>query len=161
LIKLFRTLFLTNRFFYALGSIATLFVVGFFAPFVFTVAQVLLLMLAILTLIEIVVLYRQKNGVELLRVLPERLSNGDENKISLQLKNKYSFDVFLNMIEELPYQFQKRDFYFTQTLTKQEDKTLHYFLTPKERGVYTFGKVNVYTSSKLKLTSRKYQKKKN
>ena len=157
MIKLFRTLFLTNRFFYALGSIATLFVVGFFAPFVFTVAQVLLLMLAILTLIEIVVLYRQKNGVELLRVLPERLSNGDENKISLQLKNKYNFDVFLNMIEELPYQFQKRDFYFTQTLTKQEDKTLHYFLTPKERGVYTFGKVNVYTSSKLKLTSRKYQ----
>ena len=156
MIKFYHSLFLNTKFFYLLGGIAFLFIIGFFAPVFFTIAQVLLFVLLGLLLSEISILYKTKNGIELIRTLPERLSNGDENKITLQFKNKYSFDSLVKAIEELPYQFQKRDFYFYESFQKNEEKTLYYNITPKERGVYLFGCVNVFASSKLNLASKKY-----
>ena len=113
-------------------------------------------MLSILTIVDIFILYKTKNAIEVERFLPERLSNGDENKISLTLKNQYPFVTHLSLIEELPYQFQKRDFFFNQQLQKNEEKSIHYNLKPTERGVYLFGNVNVYVSSSLQLATKKY-----
>jgi uncharacterized protein (DUF58 family) len=113
-------------------------------------------MLSILTIVDIFILYKTKNAIEVERFLPERLSNGDENKISLTLKNQYPFVAHLSLIEELPYQFQKRDFFFNQQLQKNEEKSIHYNLKPTERGVYLFGNVNVYVSSSLQLATKKY-----
>lgn len=152
----YNTLFLNNRFFYFLATIAILFVVGFFAPLFFVISKVLLFMLSILTIVDIFILYKTKNAIEVERFLPERLSNGDENKISLTLKNQYPFVAHLSLIEELPYQFQKRDFFFNQQLQKNEEKSIHYNLKPTERGVYLFGNVNVYASSPLQLATKKY-----
>ncbi|MBU3012367.1 DUF58 domain-containing protein [Polaribacter vadi] len=154
--NLFNTLFLNNRFYYALGSIATLFVVGFFAPIFFEIAKVLFFILIVLTFIDILILYQTKNGIEVHRNLPERLSNGDENKVSLIIKNNYPFVAHLSLIEELPYQFQKRDFIFEQIIQKKTDQTIHYKLTPKERGVYLFGHINVFANSGLQLATKKY-----
>ncbi|TXD58275.1 DUF58 domain-containing protein [Polaribacter sp. IC066] len=130
--------------------------IGFFAPFFFELSKVLLFMLIILTCIDVVLLYQPKKGIRIDRNLPERLSNGDENKISIAIKNDYAFVAHLSLIEELPYQFQKRDFIFNQELQKKEQKTIYYNLTPKERGVYLFGHINVYANSALKLATRKY-----
>jgi len=88
--------------------------------------------------------------------LPERLSNGDDNKVSLEFYSYYNFLVHLKVIEELPDLFQKRDFFFNLKLKKQEEKQLHYDLKPIERGIYNFGKINVYASSPLQLVTRKY-----
>ncbi len=154
--KIINTLFLNNRLFYALGIIATLFVVGFFAPIFFEVSKVLLFMLVILTIIDVLLLYQTKKGIEIERYLPERLSNGDENKVSLFIKNNYPFVAHLSLIEELPFQFQKRDFIFNQVIPKKDDKTIHYNLTPKERGSYLFGHINVYANSALQLATKKY-----
>lgn len=139
-----------------MATVATLFIVGFFAPIFFEIAKVLLLMLIVLTIIDVNLLFRTKKGIEVDRFLPERLSNGDENKITLELKNNYPFVANLSLIEELPYQFQKRDFIFNQQLQKNQNKTIHYNLTPKERGVYFFGHVNVYANSPLQLATKKY-----
>jgi uncharacterized protein (DUF58 family) len=133
-----------------------LFVLGFFVPIFFEISKVLLFMLFILTFIDISILYQTKNGIQIDRYLPERLSNGDENKISIAIKNNHPFVAYLSLIEELPFQFQKRDFIFEQQLKKNEEKTIHYNLTPKERGVYLFGNVNVYANSALKLATKKY-----
>ena len=113
-------------------------------------------MLFILTFIDISILYQTKNGIQIDRYLPERLSNGDENKISIAIKNNHPFVAHLSLIEELPFQFQKRDFIFEQLLKKNEEKTIHYNLTPKERGIYLFGNVNVNANSALKLATKKY-----
>lgn len=113
-------------------------------------------MLSVLTIVDLFLLYNVKKGIELDRFLPERLSNGDENKISIALKNKYPFVAHLSLIEELPYQFQKRDFFFHQQLQKNEEKNIHYNLKPTERGIYLFGHVNVYACSPLQLATKKY-----
>ncbi|WP_435414973.1 DUF58 domain-containing protein [Polaribacter aestuariivivens] len=152
----YKTLFLHNKFFYYLGGIAVLFVLGFFVPILFELSKVLLFVLSFLVIVDIVLLYKINEGIKVTRFLPERLSNGDENKISLKITNSNTFKSFLSIIEELPFQFQKRDFIFKQTLQSKEEKTIYYNLKPTERGVYSFGNVNVYTNSPLQLVTRKY-----
>jgi len=154
--NLYNSLFLNNKFFYYLAVIAMFFIVGFFIPIFFGIAKVSLFTLTGLVFIDIIILFTIKNGVTVTRNLPERLSNGDQNKISLHFNNFYNFLVHIKTIEELPDLFQKRDFFFNLTLKKQEEKKLNYDLKPNERGVYNFGKINVYTSSPLQLATRKY-----
>ncbi len=152
----YNTLFINNRFFYFLGGIAVLFVVGFFISIFFQIAKVLLFILSVLTIVDIFILYAKKDALTASRVLPERLSNGDANKIALELKNLYKFSTHLSIIEEIPYQFQKRDFIFSLILQNTEEKIIYYDLTPTERGVYLFGNTNIYASSPLQLATKKY-----
>jgi uncharacterized protein (DUF58 family) len=132
-------------------------VLGFFVSLFFDVAQIALFVLSVLTMADAVLLYKTKSGITLHKIIPERLSNGDDNKISLDFYNNYSFLTNLNIIEELPFQFQKRDFIFQLTISSKNNKSLFYKLTPKERGEYNFGLVNVYASSPLQLITRKYR----
>ena len=136
-------MFLNNRLFYGLGAITILFVLGFFTPVLFNISKVLLFILVILTIVDIFIVYSVKNGFSLTRDLPERLSNGDENKIIISLKNNYNVATHSTLIEELPYQFQKRDFIFKQQLKPKTEKTIFYDVRPTKRGVYNFGHVNV------------------
>ena len=155
--NLYNSLFLNNRLFFLLGTNAAIFVIGFFIPFFFDVARAFLLVIVVLTIIDIITLYGTRNALKLIRVLPERLSNGDENRIQLQIESKYNFPVHINIIEELPFQFQKRDFSFKVILkpnTRQE--TIQYKLTPRKRGEYEFGHVNIYANTPLKLATRKF-----
>ncbi|GGG47518.1 hypothetical protein GCM10010976_18650 [Bizionia arctica] len=108
-------------------------------------------------MVDIFILFNKTTGITVERLLPERLSNGDENKITLQIKNTYPFLSHLSIIEELPFQFQKRDFFFDLELSSNQNKTIHYNVLPTERGLYSFGHVNVYASSPLKLATKKYQ----
>jgi len=154
--NLYKTLFLNNRFFYGLAIIAVLFVLGFFVPICFDIAKVLLFAIVVLTVIDVFLLYQKKDGVQVDRILPERLSNGDSNKISLTYKSDYNFPIHISSIEELPFQFQKRDFFFKVFLKDDKEKTLHYDLKPTERGEYSFGNINAYTSTPLGLATKKY-----
>lgn len=154
--KLYDSLFLHNRFFYILAVIAVLFVVGFFVPLFFYISKVLLLILTLLVLVDVFILFNQKNGVKVERLLPERLSNGDANKITLQIKSNYSFLSHLSIIEEIPFQFQKRDFIFDIKVPSNQDKTIHYNVRPTQRGIYNFGNINVYASTPLQLATKKY-----
>ncbi|PWG04413.1 DUF58 domain-containing protein [Polaribacter aquimarinus] len=139
-----------------MGGIALLFVVGFFIPVFFNISKVLLFMLCVLVLIDVFILYNTKKGITLNRFLPERLSNGDANKISIGIQNYYKFPAHLSIIEEIPFQFQKRDFIFKVIIATNDEKMMHYDLTPTERGVYLFGNVNVYASSPLQLATKKH-----
>ena len=113
-------------------------------------------MLVILTIIDIFVLFNLKEGVQVQRFLPERLSNGDENTIELNFINNYGFNTYLKIIEELPFQFQKRDYIFNKKIDKKETNTIVYSLKPTERGTYLFGHINVYASTPLQLATKKY-----
>ncbi|MGG8494804.1 DUF58 domain-containing protein [Tenacibaculum sp. TC6] len=154
--KLYASLFLNNRLFYIVAFIALLFVAGFFIPVLFAIAKVALFTISVLAFIDCILVYLVSKGFEVQRTLPERLSNGDDNKITLLLKNNYKFNTYSTLIEELPFQFQKRDFQFRQVLKSGQEKSIHYNLHPVKRGVYHFGHINVYVSTPLQLATRKY-----
>ncbi|MFY0631644.1 MAG: DUF58 domain-containing protein [Flavobacteriaceae bacterium] len=154
--KLYNSLFLNNRLFLSLGIISVLFIVGFFVPLFFEISKVLLFILSLLTLIDVFIVFSLKKGVSIERSLPERLSNGDKNRVSIHIKNNHKFPSHISILEELPYQFQKRNFDFNIVITPKGEKQIRYELTPTERGIYNFGHINVFVSSPLQLATKKY-----
>lgn len=106
--------------------------------------------------IDVLILFRFKKGFKAKRVVSEKLSNSDDNEIAITLENNYPFKVFISLIDELPAQFQKRDFGHAMSLKPGEKSTYTYTVRPVERGEYHFGKVNVFVSSFLQFFSKRY-----
>ena len=148
-------LFITARF-YLLASVPVLlFLISYFFPSLYFIAQISLLIIVLISLYEIILLY-STNGIESFRIVPNKLSNGDDNEISLHLENAYPLQIHLKIIDEVPAQFQYRDSYFEVTLDKGQNYWLNYSLRPTERGEYEFGITRLYASVFLRLIERRY-----
>jgi len=154
--KILKSIYINQLFFYILLGIGGVFFISFFVKWLFDVALVLLMLLLLVTIIDIFVLYSGKKGIEAERELPDKFSNGDNNIIQISLKNNYPMPVMLNIIDEIPFQFQKRDFLIQLHLVAEEKKRVEYSLLPTERGEYLFGKLNVYAKSPIRLISKRY-----
>jgi uncharacterized protein (DUF58 family) len=149
-------LFLTTRFFLALGFCIILFIFSFFFPVLLQLPLVVLLSLAALIFFDYIFLFIAGKAPSAKRIMPERLSNGDENKIELQIKNYMPFVVDMEIIDELPVQFQKRDWVLIHRFKANEQKNIVYTLRPIERGEYNFGRILLYVKSLLGLLMRRH-----
>jgi uncharacterized protein (DUF58 family) len=154
--RFYKNLFLCSRLFIGLGCAAVLFLLTFFFPWLGIVPVVFFWLVIVLLLVDILLLYRLPKGVFAKRISPERLSNGDENEISIYIESFYQFAVDIEIIDEIPHQFQKRDVLFETALTSRQHKLLNYLLRPTKRGEYEFGFLRVYVKSPLKLVSRRF-----
>lgn len=154
--KLFRSLYLTNRLFLLLTANILLFVVGYFFVFFFLLGQLTLLLILAFLFADIVLLYRGQSDVVAQRNVPQRLSNGDANSVSITISNSYPMMVRAILIDEVPFQFQLRNFRLTSHIPAKKQAHLHYQLTPKERGNYNFGKINIFARSILELAERRF-----
>ncbi len=110
---------------------------------------------------DIMILFFARTGIEGTRITPEKLSNGDVNLINVSIKNYYTFPVSAKIIDEIPFQFQVRDFEIKRNIKASSQDEINYELRPTERGEYSFGNLNVYISSPLRLISRRFQFNKN
>lgn len=109
-----------------------------------------------LFLIDVFSIYRSPQGVEASRNCPDRLSNGDPNPISISVVNNYPFKIHIQIIEEVPFQFQKRNLIFSQPLNVDQKEVIYYNLRPTQRGVYSFGSINVFVKGIFQFISRRY-----
>lgn len=109
-----------------------------------------------LAFLDIVLLYRTRNGVFARRQASERLSNGDDNELGVYIENFYPFAIKAGVIDEIPHQFQKRDVWFKTSLASRQHKLITYLLKPLKRGEYNFGMIRVFAQSPLGLFSRRY-----
>lgn len=151
-----KNLYINNRFFFALAVVGILYVLAFFFPFVMIVAHIVLLSCFLTAMVDYLLLFNQTNGVMAQRILPEKLSNGDENPVKIDIKNNYSFKIDVRIIDEIPFQFQKRDFLIQKHIESGKNSYFQYILEPKERGEYNFGSLNIYASSLVGFVSRRY-----
>lgn len=152
-----RSLYFSNRFYLALAALAGLFLLAFFVPVLLALAKAGFAVLSVLTLLDLALLYHQRQGIAAQRIMADKLSNGSENELVLQLQSKYNFKVQAKVVDELPFQFQKRDSTFGITLPKGQERQLKYMLRPTKRGNYVFGAINVFAHSPLGLVSRRYK----
>ncbi len=153
---LISSIYLHPRFYYAGMAVVFTFAASFFLPLLFDVARLLCLALLTLTAIDLILLYRLHQGLTGKRDIPEKLSNGDENEIVIQLKNSYNFNVRADITDEIPEEFQIRDFGVSRTLKPGETTMVSYFLRPAFRGAIRWGTLHVLASSPLCLVQRKY-----
>jgi len=156
MLKRIKPFYIQNRFFYASLGIIILFVLSFVFPRWFNIVKLLLLALAVITFLDVLILFFTTKGINASRNLPEKFSNGDQNPIQLRLENFYTFPIYVRVIDEIPEQFQIRDFKINRKLDASSVTSLQYELRPLERGEYHFGKLNVYVSSVFGLIARRF-----
>ena len=152
-----KNLYIHTRFFLMLISVGIIYVFAFFFPWLVLVAHIFLLLVFLLAIVEYLFLFNEKEGVSAQRILPEKLSNGDENPVKIDIKNNYNFKINVNVIDEIPFQFQKRDFLIKKKIESRKNLFFQYILEPKERGEYSFGALNVYASSPLGLIAKRFR----
>ena len=153
-----RSLYIQRRFYIVALTLTAMALAGFSVRWFFVLAQAGFFIFLLLLLGDLVLLYRIRNGISATRIMAERLSNGDENPVILEFGNHYHFPVSLEIIDEIPPQFQLRDLSFHFKLQSGEQKSHTYYLRPVKRGSYHFGHINVYAKTILGLVSRRYIK---
>lgn len=138
-----------------LFGIIMLFIFGFLYQALQSIAELAFFATITLLSIDFSLLFLTRNPIKAERIVPNRLSNGDENTILINLSHNYPFTISLELIDEIPFQFQVRNFHLHLNLKTEESKTLSYELRPTERGEYDFGNLNVYVRTFLGLISRR------
>lgn len=164
-------MFLSRRFYIALCVVVLVLASGYLWSPMFLVGRLLLLLFVVAVLTDAILLWvhirSQKAGEnqepaassqQLLafRQLPDRFSNGDENVVRIRVENNYRFPVRVEVIDEIPFVFQRRDVSFEAYIPQAEAKTIRYSLRPTHRGVYGFGRVRVFVASPIGLLRRRF-----
>ena len=106
--------------------------------------------------IDFILIYSKGKGINAARIVAERFSIGDANKVVIRLVNNYGFPVRTSIIDELPVQFQERKWIRRVTVDRNATHELEYLLTPTTRGEYIFNSINVYVHAPLQLVKRRY-----
>ena len=151
-----QTLFLRKNFYFGLSILAVLFLLGHFWYLFHVLGFIGITAFVALIAIDVIMLYRRGGAViEGTRNLSERFSFGDANSVSIELKNLLPFRVRCEVIDELPIQFQIRDFFKQGWLSPGGEWSFKYTLKPLERGEYHFGNLNVFISTPQGLLSRR------
>ncbi len=154
--KYIGALFLTPRFYLVVGACIVLFIVSFFYTPLLIVPQIGWYVIVMLLLIDYFFLFITGKMPLVKRVTADRFSNSDENKVTLQVSNMMGFELDFEIIDELPVQFQKRDWILYQHLAPFQQKNIVYSVRPTERGEYYFGNIIVYVKSALGLLMRRH-----
>ncbi len=155
--KLVRNLYLQNRLFLLIGLVVMAFIITFILGAGYLIPKILFFLLVATIATDLILLFRVKRGMRGERLLADKLSNGDENEISIYLESFYTFPITLRVFDEIPHQFQRRDLEFNLVLAPGNLKVIKYTLRPVKRGEYSFGAVNVLVSSSLKLIARRFR----
>ncbi|MTI88883.1 MAG: DUF58 domain-containing protein [Balneolaceae bacterium] len=156
MLRFIQQLYLSKRFFQVLAGIAFTFLLGYFYPALGGLAEILFMVFVILAVVDYALLFRIKTPFTAVRKVPRRLSNGDENPIQLKVSSRYQFGVDVEIIDEIPYQFQMRDFKLHEHLDSRQHRVFTYSIRPTQRGEYDFGNIHLFATSPIGFVLRKY-----
>lgn len=151
-----KSFYLDRLAYYIGGGIVVLYVFSYFIPVLYDAATLILLLVLVAIVIDGVLIFGRRQGVSGERITLERWSNGDENSVQLHFKNHYSFPVSLQIIDELPGEFQERNWHRTLRLEQNDEGKVEYTLKPLTRGEYIFGNLNVFVKAPLQLVRRRF-----
>ena len=149
-------MFLARRFYIVITIVILVVASGYLWYPAFIVGRWLLVAFMVAFGVDAALLYSRK-GITAERQCSKRFSNGDDNEVRILVESSYRFPVALEVIDEMPVEFQRRDVCFRLTLPKGGRRQVDYRLRPVRRGVYAFGVVQVYASSRMGLVQRRFR----
>ncbi len=155
MINFLKSIYLSTRFFIALGATILMFVSSFAWVYLFPIAQFMLLGIAVLLIVDCIILYIAPSTVSASRRVNHQLSLGDENPVHLSIMSRMRIPVWITVYDEVPFQLQWRNFKFHMQLSPGEKQVYSYNIRPTERGKYHFGNVNVFCKSFLSIIERR------
>ncbi|MBO6517463.1 MAG: DUF58 domain-containing protein [Bacteroidia bacterium] len=134
--------------FWVFGVVVVGLVLGALASWIFALAVIAAVAFAIILVADYGLLYFRGGFIQATRSMADRLSMGSDNVIKTTVINGYSRPVQIRLIDELPYQLQIRNFSILEDLKVGEEKVLSYTIRPETRGLYTFGDLNFFVTTK-------------
>jgi len=150
-----KNLFLTNRFFGLCGLLVVAFATSFFVPLLLQPTQVALALMTALVVLDYALLFGKRDLAEAHRKLPKIFSLSDPNSVTLTLANYSRQRLFFKIIDEIPFQFQQRNFMLHASLDPGEAQEIKYELRPLQRGAYKFNCINLFATTLLGLAERR------
>lgn len=149
--KFLKPIFFTNRVFYLLGTCATIFAFGFTWHALVYAAWALLALTCLAVAIDIRSAFGMAGRIDAKRKVASLFSLSDPNTVKLRLSNENRRPIAIRIIDEIPIQFQIRDFMLNETLAAEETKWIGYDLTPVQRGSFNFNDINILFLAPLGL----------
>ena len=149
-------MFITRRFYIVCMIIIVLLLCGYMYAAFFTAGKIGILLLLLCAVSDYWLLWKKKEGVMAARNCSARFSNGDENPVRIEVENRYLYPIQVEVIDEIPDVFQRRDILFGLSLQSGEHKEIIYKLRPVKRGEYTFGCIRLFVSTSIGLIARRY-----
>lgn len=151
-------LFLTTRLYMALAACSVVLFSAYFWSWLLLAGALMVVVTVLLALTDGLLLFGRRQEVFTAeRLAPQRFSLGDENTVQITARSRYSFPLSIRFIDELPFQFQERNFSLTATLPPGGRQTFSYQLKPLTRGAYLFGRLLAYVKSPLGLLQRRFE----
>lgn len=146
----------SNRWYLLLAACMVLFFVSFFFSIMYRLVFTATMLIFFFTLVDYVLLFIVKGSVTGHRIMASRFSIGEQNTIDLTIVNAFPFKIHGFLIDELPEQFQVRDFHLDFHVALQGRSKASYDLKPLSRGEYVFGDLICYVSSPIGLLQRRF-----
>ncbi len=130
---------------------------SYWIAILYAIAWIIVVGIGVLFFTDLILLYKPQKGITARRILPDKFSNSDQNPVPITINNTYAFKTFIEVVDELPVQFQKRDFIHKTVLQPNQVYDYEYMVRPVDRGEYFFGHLNIFASSALKIVKRRFR----
>src|SRR5687768_4479549 len=105
-----KNLFVTDRFFYVMAGLTVLMMSSYAFSFLLPVVKTLCLVFVTACIVDALLLFNRRIKVFVTRETAPVFSLGDENPVRLLLSNRSGLRLKVQIIDELPEQFQIRNF---------------------------------------------------
>lgn len=149
-------MFLTRRFYLVALVVVLLLGSGHWFGPMFEVGRMALCLWVVAVLLDLLLLYGGGGRLEGTRHCADRLSNGDDNPVRLSVTSRYRLPLQVSVIDEAPLAFQCRDLCFHLNLPARGMAEQTYTLRPVRRGLYHFGHIRLFASTRLGLVERRF-----
>ena len=154
--RFFRSLLLGKRIQYGIGAIVVLFAAAFAFEFLLPIAKAVLLVFVAMCIVDVLLVHHPRMKFQAERRTPEYLSLGSINPVYVSIDYSSPIDLRVELIDELPYQFQERNMSHRFSLSRSQARhELKYTIRPTERGEHHFGHINLIVRSYLDLFARR------
>lgn len=115
-----------------------------------------MVLLGMAVVVDAILVYSKKKAIAAERILSDRFSIGDLNKVIIRINNYYGFPIHTSIIDELPVQFQERKWIRKAKIGRNDQFQLVYSLLPASRGEYIFNDIIVFAHAPLQLVKRRF-----
>lgn len=142
------------RFYYVGTALVFMLILAAFSSAVSSITKLVIPLFVVLLFVDVAYHFITNNGFKATRKLAQRFSNGDDNKVVVVFTSLYNIPISIRFVDELPFQFQIRDFEYKREVKANESFEIEYSLRPVVRGEYLFGKTHVFVKNRIGFIER-------
>ncbi|HEX9062433.1 MAG TPA: DUF58 domain-containing protein, partial [Clostridia bacterium] len=140
-------LYITNRFYLLVTLFIVLFLIAYVYPKIYNIVVYTGAVVLLFFIVELVLLFIPGKPLSAKRSFTSKWSLGDANTVEVTVKNNTPLPWKIMFIDELPVQLQERNFKLYKRLKPYKFSIFKYYVTPKNRGEYTYGDMRFFLIS--------------